>query len=533
MPIVPSGNRTKSIPTGAPYSPSASFNPDKKLFFDTHATTLGVLSGGPVLTDGANVTIPTGFRFIHNGIVVELTAPFVVPIPVMGFPKYLMASNDSEVPGSNVTIDFSATATPPSVLLATLNPNDTTIIQVKQVSARALRQDIDSIVPGAIDVEQDGGLVKSSIGEMNFVGPNITVTDGGGVQANVDVTLDVKDEGGAVSSKTKEIDFAGAGVTATSPGANRALVTVPGLETQEEGGAVVASTHKMNFIGDSVTAAVDGGDPNKANITILSGVAVSMDGIVTGLVEGDPGVRQLNVVNLVLLRNGILSPTLNALVTVSANVSGNPRTDLLQWNGASLTLKAGTPGATAPCPAPDTNNIPVAVVLVPTGAGTLVRSMNKQTLTTDPVIVAYYYANGGLHASRVGVTSSPSTTSTAYIDAHEMHLSAYFPRTGYRYELSWDAQVRQELYGFISEGFYITMMYDGADEDPAVVDRGYVHNNFGSVSIHGFVLTQGLCYNRLITAGSHYIKGRWKVGNVSAAQILNQKRRRIWIHEIA
>jgi hypothetical protein len=53
------------------------------------------------------------------------------------------------------------------------------------------------------------------------------------------------------------------------------------------------------------------------------------------------------------------------------------------------------------------------------------------------------------------------------------------------------------------------------------------------VSIHGFVLSQGLCYNRLVNAGSHYVKGRWKVGNVSAAQTLNQKRRRIWIRETA
>jgi len=531
MPIVPSGNRTKSVATGAPYSPSASFNPDKKLFFDTHTTTLGVIAGGPILTDGTNVTVPTGFKFIHNGIIIQLTANFVVPIPVMAFPKYLMASNDSEVPGSNVTIDFQAAAIPPSVLLATLNPTNLAIIQAKELSVRALRQGLDAVTP--LSVEQGGAPVKSGVGELNFVGPNIVVTDGGGAQANVDVTLDVKEEGGAVSSKTTEIDFAGTGVTATSPSANKALVTIPGLETQDEGAPAVTVTNKLNFIGDSVTAVVDGVDTNKANVTILAGVGVSMDGIVSGLVEGDAGVRQLQVTNLVLLRNGALSSAITSLVTVTNNVSGSPRTDLLQWNGTNLTLKAGTPGATAQCPLPDANNIPVAVVYVPTSASALVRSMNKQSSTSDPVIIAYYYANGGLHASRVGATSDPATTSTVYIDADEMFLPVYFPRAGYRYELAWDAQVRQDLYGFLSEGFSITMMYDGADEDSSVVDRGYIHSNLGAVSIHGFVLSQGLCYNRLVNAGSHYVKGRWKVGNVSAAQTLNQKRRRIWIRETA
>lgn len=532
MPIVPSGNRIKSIATGSPYSPSASFNPDKKQFFDTHGTTLGVLSGGPVLTDGTNVTVPTGFKFIHNGVVIELTAPFVVAIPVMGFPKYLMASNDSEVPGSNVTIDFSAVATPPNVLLATLNPDNFTVVQAKQLSIRALRQGLDMVTP--LSVEQGGAPVKSGVGELNFVGPNIAVTDAGGAQANVDVTLDVKDETVLTSSKTKEIDFQGAGVTVTSPAANTARVTIPAVATQEEGVTAVAVTNKLNFVGDPVTAAVDGGDPNKANVTILAGTGVSMDGIVSGMVEGDAGVRQLQVTSLVLLRNGVLSSSITSLVTVTNNISGSPRTDLLQWDGTSLTLKAGTPGATAPCPTPDVNNIPVAVVYVPTGASALVRSMNKQSSTLDPVIIAYYYANGGLHASRVGATSDPSTTSATYIDANEMFLPVYFPRTGYRYELAWDAQVKQALYGFLNEGFSITMMFDGADEDTSVVDRGYLHNDLvGSVSIHGFVLSQGLCYNRLVNAGSHYIKGRWKVGNISAAQTLNQKRRRIWIHEIA
>ena len=134
--------------------------------------------------------------------------------------------------------------------------------------------------------------------------------------------------------------------------------------------------------------------------------------------------------------------------------------------------------------------------------------------------------------SRIIVTDSPSTSSSTYIDADEMFLPLYFPRAGFRYELCWDAQVAQDYYGFNSEGFLITMGFDGTDEDDNIITRGYIHANLGSVSISGFMLSQMLIYNRFVSAAAHRLKGRWKVGNVSSAQILKYKRRRIWVHEI-
>lgn len=140
MPIVPAGNLTKLIATGTPYSPAVSFNPDKKAIFDTLSTNMGVLAQPAITTDGVNVTVPTGFAFIQSGIIVTLTAPFVVAIPGIAFPKYVVASNADENPGSAVTIEILAAATPPVVLLATLTPNNSTLVFPKAISIRSLSQ---------------------------------------------------------------------------------------------------------------------------------------------------------------------------------------------------------------------------------------------------------------------------------------------------------------------------------------------------------------------------------------------------------
>lgn len=493
MPIVPSGDRTKSIATGAPYSPTVSFNPDKKAFFDTHVTTFGVLSADLIVSDGSTVTVPSGTSFIQNGIIVTLTQNFAVPIPAMPFPKFLMASVDSEVPSSNVTIEFQGTSSAPLVELARLDPNNTTVIQAKQVSIRALRQDIDLAVAssGLIDTFQDTTLVKVNVDELAVEGPNVTMSDVGGTRSRIGVTLDVQENTVPVTAKTDTINFAGPGVSVTASSASSATVNIGGV----------------------------------------SGVVPG--GIVDGLVDGHASIRQFVVTGAIFLRNGILSAPVTTTVALSPNVSGNPRTDLLEWNGTSLGVVQGTPSADAPCPDPTPGSVPIAVALVPNAASSRLDSMNKQSSLSAPVIVAHYYACGGLHASRVGVTLDPTTNSTTYVDAQEMLLSVHFPRTGYRYELAWDAVIEQNLYGFLSEGALITMKFDGLDEDEDVFRRGYLHNTItGGVSIHGFQVSVAMFYNRLITAGAHTMVGRWKVGNLSVAQKLSRKRRRIWIHEI-
>jgi hypothetical protein len=534
MPIIPSGNLSKSLKVGTPYSPAVSFNPDKKLIFDTHTTTLGMLSGGPLTTDGVNVTVPTGVSFVQNGIIITLTAPAIIPIGGGGFPKYVVADNVDEVPGSAVTIAVLPSIVAPQVLLATLDPNALTIVQVQKISIRALSERIDAV---AVDTEQDDVAVKPSVGTLNAIGPNALLSAGPGDQANLTVKLDVKEATVAKTVRTEELDFYGSTVTPTG---NKAAIDSR-LQVKEETVLVNGEVRKLNFEGGGVTATQDGGDASQVNVTIPAGgglvdtiESVMGSGIVKGLLDGDGGIRQVNATALIILRAGILYGPITTTVAVTTNVSGSPRTDLVQYDGVNITVKAGTPGATFPCPAPDPGNIPLAVVLVPNSPAGLVNSINKQAALGNPVIVAHYYANGGLHASRVGVTSDPVSSSSTYVDAEEMALSVYFPRVGYRYELNWDTVIKQNLYGFLNEGAFINMSWDGSDEDDAVVARGNMENNLlGGVSIHGWEKAIALHYQRLVTVGSHLMVGRWRVGQISTPERLSQRRRRIWIVETA
>ena len=535
MPIVPAGNLSKSVRVGTPYSPAASFNPDKKLFFDTESTTLGVLGGPPVTTDGVNVTVPTGFKFIQNGIIVKLTAPFIVPIPVIAFPKFIIADNVDETPGSAVTIAILTTITPPQILIGTLDPNNSTLAQARNISIRGLALDIDA---AKLDVKQDAAPVKGDITALNVIGPNAVVTDPGGTEANIGVILDVHDDGVPATVRTKLINVVGATVTPTS--ANDVTLDVR-LVGKDEGVDQVLDVRTIDFQGGGVSSAVDGGDPQRLNVVIEAGggkisatESVMGDGIIKGLIDGNGGIRQLDVTSLFVLKGGTVYGPITTTVAIPTNVSGSPRTDLIQYDGITITAKNGTPGATFPCPSPDPGNIPLAVVLVPDSPPNYVDSMNTQGAVANAVIVAYYYANGGLHASRVGVTPDPSTSSSTYIDADEMALSVYFPRLGYRYELNWDTVIAQSLYGFLNEGALINMSWDGVDESEDVVRRGYLHNNLlGGVSIHGFEITVAMHYNRKVTLGTHLMKGRWKVGQISTAEKLARMRRRIWIVETA
>lgn len=529
MPVVPAGSRTKSVAVGTPYSPVNSFNPDKKLFFDTHSTTLGVLAGGIVTSDGVDLTIPAGTVIIQNGIIVEFTAPFVIAIPVIAFPKILQISNADENPGSPVTVEILASVTAPTVELARLDPDNTTVVLPKQISLRALCQAIQALQADRTDYFQDGGLVGTDITELNAIGPNLTITPGGPGRVDLNAILDILDEGGGITAKTTEINFAGDGVTVTPVTPNKALVTIPGgLESKDETVIVTPVTRIINWTGPGVAAAQDGGDPNQTNVTIEGVNTLNCQGIMTGELIGDGAIRQVNAVSLVMLKSGVLSVPVTAALAIAANVSGSPRTDLVQWDGSTLTVKTGTPGALFPCPAPDGGNIPIGVVFVPTSAGDLVRDINKQLATADPVIVAHYSAKGGVHASRVGVVPNPATSSLTFVDADEMGLSVFFPQSGYKYELNWDTVMAQD-YGMVREGGAIGMNFDGTDEDDAVVSRNSAWGSPALLGVFEYEFQLSIHYQRLFAIGSHTLKGRYRRDAAGTGIALLQKRRRIWI----
>ncbi len=533
MPVVPAGDRTKSIAVGTPYSPVVSFNPDKKLFFDTHITTLGVLAGGVITSDGVNATIPAGTVVIQNGIIIEFVNPVLVPIPAIAFPKILYLTNADENPGSPVTVDFLTAIAPPTVELARLDPDNTTVVLPKQISIRALCQEIQTLQANQVDALQDSGLVQANINELNVLGPNLSVTPGGGDRVDLENILDVEDDGSPIESRVKKINYTGTGVTVTNPGSGDVDVDIPGgIETKDEGTQVVSSSSKLNFVGAGVEATQDGGDAEQTNVTINGTGGVVKDGIVCGLIVGDGGTRQLNVTGLQILKNGTVSAVINTTLAIGANASGFPRTDLVQWDGTTLAVKPGTASASFTCPTPDGGNIPVAVVLIPPGAPDLVRNMNKQGTFLEAVIVAYYYAGGGLHASRVATVSNPSTTSLTFVDADDMALNVYFPKDGFQYELNWDTVMCQE-YGLVREGGFIGYQFDGADENDFIISRRSLWGSPSLLGVFEYCFYLNIHYNRLVTQGSHLLKGRYKRDPFGTSIALDEKRRRIWVTEMA
>lgn len=295
MPIVPSSSVVKSVVVGTPYSPVTSFNPDKKLFFDTDSTTLGMLAG-TLTTNGTNVTIPIGTKFIQNGIVVNFTVAYSTAIPGGAFPKYVTVNNDNEVSGSSVTVTITSTApTAPVVLMATLTPNDSTIVQTRQISIRGIDarlQVVETSGSGTIATENDDVAVKAAH-TINAVGPNVAFAVAAGDQADLSVVLDLKEGGAARTSKTNLINVTGA-ATVTADTANHATINVTPLIGQDEGVTKVAKTTTIDFIGAGVTSAVDGGNPNKLNVTIpgesgsnARGSSGTLYGTLQGAIDGE------------------------------------------------------------------------------------------------------------------------------------------------------------------------------------------------------------------------------------------------------
>lgn len=278
MPIVPAGNLVKSIATASSYTPVSTFNPDKKEIFKTETTTLGLL-GGDCTTDGTQVTVPAGLAFIQNGIVVRLTSAFVLSIPAIAFPKLVVANNDNENAGSPVTIEIKASATAPEVVLATLDPDNSTITSAPKISIRALHDRINTLALSApeVDVLKDGSEVVANATDINLTGPNISVANAGSGQADVGVTLDVEDDGSGVTTKTKKINFTGPSVTVTAdPDANSAKVAIdPVVEVKDEG-VSLGSVKKLNFTGSGVAASIDGVDPTQANIDVTGGASSAL-----------------------------------------------------------------------------------------------------------------------------------------------------------------------------------------------------------------------------------------------------------------
>lgn len=141
-------------------------------------------------------------------------------------------------------------------------------------------------------------------------------------------------------------------------------------------------------------------DTDAAEARATLGVFSVPDGILEGTigrqVSADDTVR---TIGLVLAKSGIRTVVANQNLTVTANASGDPRVDLIEWNGTALSVLAGTPAAIPASPSPTSGRIPIATIYVPDSFSTVL-SMGVAS-ASEAHIIAYYHAFGGLFATRL------------------------------------------------------------------------------------------------------------------------------------
>jgi len=155
-----------------------------------------------------------------------------------------------------------------------------------------------------------------------------------------------------------------------------------------------------------------------------------VDGILSGeiLAQVVPAMS-VRTVSLSVLRNGVQEAIPDQSLTIGAAPgAGLIRCDMVQWDGTTINVKAGTAAAigTANAPTPDAGFIPLALVMVFNG-DTTIRDMGKldSSSTSKGRIYAYYFARRGIYAASQAAQDSTATSG----DDPEVILPVYHPRS--------------------------------------------------------------------------------------------------------
>lgn len=158
---------------------------------------------------------------------------------------------------------------------------------------------------------------------------------------------------------------------------------------------------------------------------------LKLDGILEGeILEQAAPNTTLRTLALVLMKGGQRTKIPDQNLAISANASGNPRVDMVQWSGAALTVKAGVAAVDPDSPAPDAGNIPIAIVWVPSG---FTQARNIGSAVAQAKLIALYFV-WGLFGWRVGT----DTVAAGIVDIADTKMPVYITRVhaGYRAELN-------------------------------------------------------------------------------------------------
>jgi hypothetical protein len=228
-----------------------------------------------------------------------------------------------------------------------------------------------------------------------------------------------------------------------------------------------------------------------------------IDGIVSGLIQAGPGAMQVQSSSLIVMRNGVQETVPNTTLNVTAADATNPRVDMVQWNGTTLSMKNGTAASitTISAPTPDAGNIPLSLVFIYPN-GTTIKDLGQQDATGQfNAIFAYYYARRGLYACLLArQNSSQAFGGTA---DPVVALPVYNARSGiYRFDYVGSATVAD---GSASCGLQVIVALDGTsftgaggpNTTASQVDIGSASNSACNTHV---------TYSRgIISAGAH----RW------------------------
>jgi len=172
---------------------------------------------------------------------------------------------------------------------------------------------------------------------------------------------------------------------------------------------------------------------NRANSGVSAQFLQNPSGLVDGILSGEilaqtVPAMSVRTVSLVVMRNGLQESIPDQTLTIGAAPSaGLVRCDMVQWNGTTISVKAGTAAAisSADSPTPDSGYIPLALTMVFNG-DTTVRDMGKldSSSSSKGRIYAYYFARRGIFAS-----SQAAQDTTTSGDDVEVALPLYHPRS--------------------------------------------------------------------------------------------------------
>ena len=231
----------------------------------------------------------------------------------------------------------------------------------------------------------------------------------------------------------------------------------------------MSATEKLNTGRSSEF--VDGSSPS------VSGL---VDGILSGSIIAGAGAMQVQSSSLTVIRNGASEAIPNQSVNVTAADATNPRVDMVQWDGATLSVKAGTPASisTMNAPTPDANNIPLALIFIYPN-GTTIRNMGLQDASGQfNAIFAYYYARRGLYAALLA--RQDSSVSSALQADPVVALPVYHPRTGV-VSISYDGSV-VTAGGAIPLGVFVTLHLDAVNIIRSQCAQRYIESPLATIA---------------------------------------------------